>query len=296
VSAPTLAVVALGGNLLSPPAGDLSVTAERAVGARAMREVAALAAAHRLLVLPGNGPQVGRLLEATGHEADLAVLVAMTQGELGDLLCEALDTALGMPASVAIVTRVLVDPTDPAFASPTKPVGRVLRQRPADGPAMPTPDGGGWRRVVASPRPVGVLELEAIRSVLGTHHVVAGGGGGVPLVAVAGGRAPRPAVVDKDRVGALLAIALGAQRLIFVTDVPAACDGFGGPAPRPISRMSVAGARARLAAGAFAEGSMGPKVESAADFADATGRPAVITTLGAIEEALGGKAGTTVSP
>jgi carbamate kinase len=196
VSAPPLAVVALGGNLLSPPAGDLSVSAERSVVTRAVQEIAQLAAGHRLLVVHGNGPQVGRLLQAAGDDAALDVVVAQSQGELGYLLCEALDAALAAPASVAIVTRVLVDPADDA---PRKPIGPVLPQPPAGGPAVRTPDGRGWRRVVGSPRPRAVVELEAIRVALGTHHVVAGGGGGVPLAGGAGGRIPQAAVVDKDR-------------------------------------------------------------------------------------------------
>jgi carbamate kinase len=228
------------------------------------------------------------------ERVDLDVLVAQTQGELGYLLCEALDAALGEPASVAIVTRVLVDTTDPAFASETKPIGRVLPRAAADGPAVRTPDGRGWRRVVASPRPRAVLELGAIRTALGEHHVVAGGGGGVPLARATDTRAACGAVVDKDRVAALLAIALGAERLIFVTDVPAAFDDFGSPVPRPIARLSVPAARARLAAGVFAAGSMGPKVESATDFVEATGHPAVITGRDGIRTALAGEAGTTI--
>lgn len=294
MNAPPLAVVAVGGNLLTPPTGDLSVRAERPAVQRVAAEIAPFALVHRLLIVHGNGPQVGRLLGATDGNAGLDVVVAQSQGELGYLLCEALDGALGAPVSVAIVTRVLVDALDPASTMPSKPIGPVLTEPPTDGPAARTPDGRGWRRIVSSPRPRAIVELDPIRHALTRHHVVAGGGGGVPLGDGAAGRVPRPAVVDKDRVAALLAVTLEASCLIFMTDVAAAYDNYGGLAPRPIPRMSATDSRARLAAGVFAAGSMEPKVESAVEFVEATGRRAVITTLGALAPALAGRAGTTI--
>ena len=296
---PPLYVVALGGNVISPPRGDLSFATERAVIDRAGAELAALARSGvRLLVVHGNGPQVGRLLEARGlgDPASLDVHVAQTQGELGYLLAEALDTRLGRDACVAVVTRVLVDERDPAFAHPTKPIGAVLDAPPTDAPAAPAPDGRGWRRVVASPRPVEVIEQSAIAALLATHHVVAGGGGGVALAGPRASRRARPAVIDKDWVAGLLAAALSAHHLLFVTDVSGAFDRFGQAEQREIHAMSVAEARARLAAGIFAPGSMAPKVQAAVEFAEATGRPAVITTIGSLDAALGGTAGTTIQP
>ncbi|MFN8544672.1 MAG: carbamate kinase [Candidatus Binatia bacterium] len=292
MSAGPLVVVALGGNAVSPPAGDSALAAERTAVARAADDLALLAAGgRRLLVVHGNGPQVGRLLVVAGADgtADLDVHVAQTQGELGYLLAEALEARLGGGACAALVTRVTVDATDPAFAVPTKPIGRVLPAAPAGVPAVRLPDGRGWRRVVASPRPREVIELDAIRVLLASRHVVAGGGGGVPLMAADGRRGPAPAVVDKDWVAALLAVELGAARLVFVTDVSHAYDDFGGAA-RPIAVMSVAEARARCARGVFAAGSMAPKVESAVEFVAACGRPARITTVGAAG------AGTTIVP
>lgn len=296
---PALHVVALGGNAISPPRGDLSFATERAIVDGVAAELAGLArTGARLLLVHGNGPQVGRLLEAggLGDPASLDIHVAQTQGELGYLLAERLDARLGSAAAVALVTRVLVDERDPAFAQPTKPIGPVLAGPPGDAPAAPVPGGGGWRRVVASPKPVQVVEQPAIASLLATHHVVAGGGGGVPLANAASARRPRPAVIDKDWVAALLAVALGAERLVFVTDVSHAFDGFGEAGRREIREMTVAAARARLAAGVFAPGSMAPKVESAADFVEATGRRAVITTVGALDPALRGASGTTIRP
>jgi carbamate kinase len=292
-------VVALGGNAISPPAGDLGFAAERRVVARAVEEIAALAAGGtRLLLVHGNGPQVGRLLTASGvgDPESLDLHVAQTQGELGYLLAEGLDAQLGRDSSAAVVTRVLVAADDPAFASPTKPVGAVLATPPAGTPCARTPDGRGWRRVVASPRPVGVVELPAIRALLATHHVVAGGGGGIALAGDGSGRTPRAAVVDKDWVAALLAVALDARQLVFVTDVPHAFDDYGGPASRPIATMRVSEARERLARGVFLAGSMAPKVESAIAFVAATGRPAVIVAAGAVAAALRGAGGTTIRP
>jgi len=259
-----LVVIALGGNAVSPPAGDLSFATERDLVARATAELASLARDdRRLLVVHSNGPQVGRLLAAEpgAGEPDLDILVAQTQGELGYLIAEALDADLGLASSVALVTRVLVDPDDAAFGSPSKPIGPILERRSTTGHALPTPDGRGWRRVVASPRPVAVVELDAIRALLEARHVVAGGGGGVALASrpSRGARLPGAAVVDKDWVAASLAVALDAASLVFVTDVPHVFEGFAGPAPRAIRRITVGEARARLARGAFApSASAGP--------------------------------------
>jgi carbamate kinase len=294
-----LTVVALGGNAISPPRGDLSIAAERQVVASAAAEVAAVARrGSRLLVVHGNGPQVGRLLTAPhlGDPDAIDVHVAQTQGELGYLLAEALEMQLGGEQCAAIVTRVLVAADDPAFAQPTKPVGAVLRSPPAGVPAVRVPDGDGWRRVVASPRPLLVVEQAAIAAVLPTHHVVAAGGGGVALIACAGARQPRPAVIDKDWVAALLAVGFNADGLLFVTDVPHAFDRFGTPDQQAIHTMRIAEARDRLADGVFAPGSMAPKVESAVQFVEATGRPAVIATVGHVAAALAGTSGTTIRP
>lgn len=291
-----LVVLALGGNAVSPPAGDPSLATERRLLSAAADELAVLVRdrSTRLLVVHGNGPQVGRLLDLDVGLEDLDVRVAQTQGELGYLLAEALERRLGTPA-VALVTRAVVDPHDPAFARPTKPVGRVLASPPPGAPCAATAD-GGWRRVVASPRPLAVVELDAIALLLaGGRHVVAGGGGGVPLARTARGRRPAPAVIDKDWVAGLLAVALDAARLVFLTDVSHAFDDFAG-ARRPIARMTPAEARTRLAGGVFAEGSMKPKVASAVAYVEARGRPAIITTMGSLADALEGRSGTRIVP
>ncbi|MBI1846851.1 MAG: carbamate kinase [Candidatus Rokubacteria bacterium] len=291
---PRLVVVALGGNAIAPPTRRLDIGAERVAVRTAVEEIAGvLTADGRALIVHGNGPQVGRLL---GDPGDLDVHVAQTQGELGYLLAQALDAVTNAAGSAAVVTRVAVDPADPAFAHPAKPIGPVLDTPAGEGPLVRTPDGRGWRRVVPSPRPVAIVELEAIRALLATHHVVAGGGGGIPVEAGARAGRGRPAVVDKDWVAALLGIALEAAELLFVTDVSCAFERFATAGAQPIRAMTVARARALLADGVFAPGSMAPKVESAVQFVEATARRAVIAGLGEIRAALEGLAGTTVRP
>jgi len=292
-----LTVVALGGNAISPPRGDTSLAAERRAIDLALSEIAASSGRReRLLIVHGNGPQVGRLLAAPGigDAESLDVHVAQTQGELGYLLAEGLEKRTGSP-SVALVTRVIVHGDDPAFRAPTKPVGPVLSERPRDAPAQAAP-GGGWRRVVASPRPREVLEESAIVALLRAHHVIAGGGGGVALSGEPPNRVICPAVVDKDWVASLLAIRLRATRLLYVTDVSHAFDRFGEYEQRPIRTMTAEQARARLIAGIFAPGSMAPKVASAADYVEATGRRAVIATIGEVAAALAGDCGTRIEP
>ena len=154
-----LTVIALGGNALSPPAGGMSLGAEREAAAAATAELAALAqAGARLLVVHGNGPQVGRLLGApgVGDAGQLDIHVAQTQGEIGYLIAHALDSRLGGTPTGVLVTRVVVSEQDPAFQHPSKPVGPTLASPPTDVPAVPVP-GGRWRRVVASPRPIAVV-------------------------------------------------------------------------------------------------------------------------------------------
>jgi carbamate kinase len=284
-----LLVVALGGNAISAPTGPLTLAVERGRVDAVAVELARLAAGGwRLLVVHGNGPQVGRLLDA-GHDlGDLDVLVAQTQGELGYLLADSLERAGGEPVW-ALVTRTRVDGADPAFAAPDKPIGPVLRDRPPVA-AAPYAGGEGWRRVVASPLPLEVPEHGAVARLLEHGHVIAGGGGGVPVTDAG----PAAAVVDKDRVAAWLARRLGAAPLLFATDVDGVYDDFGGASPRLRRALSVAEARERLRRGDYPAGSMAPKVESAVAFATGCGRPAFIASTAAMAAALGGDCGTRV--
>ena len=280
---PGLLVIALGGNALSPPAGDQGYATERAAAINAARQLATLATeGHRLLVVHGNGPQVGRLLGSETDTGNLDIHVAQTQGELGYLLAEALEQLSGTP-TVALVTRALVDPADPAFAAPTKPIGPLLPTRPS-GPAVQLP--GGWRRTVASPHPVAVVEERAIATLLREQHVIAGGGGGIALARTAQGSQGLAGVIDKDWMAARLAIALNAQLLVFATNVAGVEDGHGTAQAQLRPRLSVAEARALLAAGVLGAGSMAPKVESAVAFVAATGRPALILHSDVLAQAL----------
>lgn len=293
-------VVALGGNALSRRGEPFDVEAMRRRVGDAADELARAAGHAELAVTHGNGPQVGFLAlqaEAVPGAAPtpLDVLGAESEGMIGFVLEEALASRLPGREIAALLTQVEVDPADPAFARPDKPIGPVYpraegaRLAAARGWTM-TEDRGGLRRVVASPSPLAVRELRTIaRLVEAGVVVVCAGGGGVPVVTKDGVVRGVPAVVDKDLTAALLAQGLGADRLVLLTDVDAVYADW--PAARePIGRASAGELRAR----AFPAGSMGPKVEAACRFAEATGRPASIGALGALDAILEGRAGTCV--
>jgi carbamate kinase len=278
-----LLVLALGGNALSPPAtvGD-DYPVEREIVRRTGVLLDQLTrTGFRLLVVHGNGPQVGRLLRQDPAHGNLDIHIAQTQGELGYLLAAAMhDPAVG------VLTRVVVG-ADPG--PPVKPIGPVLETRPKDEPAIRT--GEGWRLIVPSPRPLEVVEQAAIRRLLEEQHVIAGGGGGIPhndAGEVAHG------VVDKDWVAALLAIRLNAAHLVFATDVAGVLAAPEASSAAPLASLDPASARKLIESGVAASGSMAPKLESAIDFAEATGRSALICALDQIAAALAGSAGTRV--
>jgi carbamate kinase len=297
-------VVALGGNALLPRGEkpDAAVQLERAqVAAEAL---APLARSHELLICHGNGPQVGLL--AMESEADrtlsraypLDALVAQTQGMIGYWITQSLHNAgVGRPV-ISVVTQVLVDAADPAFCLPTKFVGAVYDHDAAEHLAgtrgwSVAADGPGWRRVVPSPEPLGVVEQDTVLALLaGGAVVVCGGGGGAPVVSEAGRLRGVEAVVDKDLTSALLAISAKADRLLILTDVPAVMRDYGTPAVSPIAQLSLA----ELARLQFPAGSMAPKVEACRRFVAATGRPASVGALADAAALLDGTAGTTIVP
>jgi carbamate kinase len=280
-----LLVIALGGNALSPAAGDTSYAVERARVGHTGVELNALAAeGYRLLIVHGNGPQVGRLMRDDLEGENLDIHVAQTQGELGYLIAATL-----VEPCATLMTRVVVDPSSPAFADPVKAVGPVLSAMPSDRAARKV--GDGWRLLVPSPEPVDVMEVDAARTLLADWHVIAGGGGGVPVTAAG---VPCQCVVDKDYVAALFAIALDAQGLVFVTDVVGVHRGFGSDDGHLLRELSLPAARRLLDGAELGAGSMAPKVASAARFVAATGRPAVITGVGTLKEAPAGQTGTVV--
>jgi len=317
-------VVALGGNAMTAPDGSATPQAQRAAIESAADALADLVAAgHELVITHGNGPQVGNLLvknELAAHVVPPVPLDwcdAQTQGTIGALLLDTLDVALaerGSDRRVAVlVSRVLVDGDDPAFHAPSKPIGRYLPLEAAQvmidhGQVWQDRGERGWRRVVASPEPVEVLDAAAAATLLGAGYVVvAAGGGGIPTVreptddAGHEGTGARrlvgiEAVIDKDLTAALLARTLAADLLVIATDVTHAVLGFGTPDERPLGAVAVGELRTHAAAGQFAGGSMGPKVEAVCRFVEATGRRAAIASLTAIGGAVAGSTGTRVSP
>jgi carbamate kinase len=315
---PPLLVVALGGNAMQAPDGDDSVTSDWARTAATADELVRLTLeGHwRLLVTHGNGPQVGNhLLRSELGFTDgglpllpLDVCVADTQGGMGYMLQQCLGNAFhaaGVPAVVtSVVTQVLVDEDDPAFESPSKPVGEMIDEiramafRDLGWTLALDRRRGGWRRVVPSPDPREIVEGQAIWALVEDGVVViAAGGGGIPVVHSQEGELHGvAAVVDKDLASALLAADLGAGGLLIVTDVEKVVSGFGTADEAPIDSMTVAEARALQAAGEFAPGSMGPKVEALCRFVSATGGTGVVSTMSSAADALAGRAGTRITP
>lgn len=297
-------VVALGGNALLQRSQSPTAAHQLANVRIAAEQVARVALAHTLLLTHGNGPQIGLLaLQAAACAAlaayPLDVLGAESEGQLGYLLEQELANRLPPGRAVAtLLTRVEVDRADPAFAHPSKPIGPVYTRAQAEAQAAlhgwtVGADGDGFRRLVASPRPLRVPVLGTLRSLLDAGTlVIAAGGGGIPVVRRAHGAGLQgvEAVIDKDRASALLATALDADVLLIATDVPGVCLDWGGPRQRLLGVVTPG----ELAAHDFAAGSMGPKVEAACEFVRATGRRAVIGPLDRIEAMLDGSAGTQV--
>ncbi|MEU5879590.1 carbamate kinase [Spirillospora sp. NPDC047279] len=304
-------LIALGGNAMTAPDGSATPDAQKAAVAAAMEHVADLVAAGAQVALThGNGPQVGNLLIKNQLAAHVVPPVpldwcgAQTQATVGVLVMNALERALaarGVSRPVAaVVTRTLVDAADRGFADPVKPIGRYFPAAEAErftalGQSWKSFGERGWRRVVASPDPLEILDAEAAAVLVAAGHVVvAAGGGGVPVVRRDGALHGVEAVVDKDLAAASLARRLGAEIMVIATDVEHVMSGYGTPAERPLHRTTSGELRTLAAAGHFAGGSMGPKVEAVLRFVDGGGRRAAITSLDRIGEAVEGKAGTII--
>ncbi|MGQ0576658.1 MAG: carbamate kinase [Pseudonocardia sp.] len=302
------AVVALGGNAITR-SGQAGTSQEQATNARSMAHAVCrlIDAGWRVVLVHGNGPQVGNIAiqqEEAAHrvpELPLFWQNAMTVGQLGSLISLALHEAGNgrLPGVVTIVTHVVVDAADPAFARPTKPIGPFMTADEAAehaahrGWTVAEDAGRGYRRIVASPRPLGIVELDAIRALVDQGVVVvAAGGGGLPVVAAdGGGYLGLDAVIDKDLTAQRLATALDADALVLVTDVAQVMLDHGTPAARPILEMTVAQAQAHAAAGQFPEGSMGPKMRAAVQFVREGGSAAVITNADLASASLGERPG-----
>ncbi len=284
-------VIALGGNALLQK-GARGTAKEQLKAARsALRKLSTLMDAHQVALTHGNGPQVGSLLlqqHATRRvpEMPLDVLDAMTQGEIGYFMQSALRRK-----SAVLLTRALVDERDAAFRHPTKPIGPFYDSI-QPGMHMVMDAGRGYRLVVPSPEPLAILEKDAIVSLMRSGFVVVcGGGGGIPVAKSGKGV---QAVIDKDRFSSLLASSVGADLLVFITSVDAAYADFGKKSQRPIRRADVRQMRRLAASGHFAEGSMGPKVQSAIRFLEKGGKKVVICSISNVARAINGKAGTTI--
>jgi carbamate kinase len=268
-----------------------------------------------VVITHGNGPQVGNLLVKNELAAAVVPPVpldwcgAQTQATLGFVLMDALDAALARRGvskrSATVVTRTLVDPHDPGFVKPTKPIGRFLPAEEArvlveHGEVWEDRGEKGWRRVVASPEPVDIVDAPAVLELIGAGFVViANGGGGIPVVRRADGTlAGVEAVIDKDLGAALLGVLVGADVLVVATDVPQAVLRFGTPDAEPIGRVTLSQMQEYAEAGHFASGSMGPKVDAVCRFVQGTDLPGVITSLDRIVEAVTdlGATGTVVVP
>jgi carbamate kinase len=262
-----------------------------------------------LVVTHGNGPQVGRILLQQEYAAaqvppmPMDVCGAQSQGQIGYLLAQTLDTALnrrGLAArALCLVTQVVVDGRDPAFRRPTKPVGpsydraeaqRIARETGHVFRVMPDKQ---WRRAVASPQPRRIVEAEPLRQIVDAGHVVvAAGGGGVPVVEVDGELHGVEAVIDKDLTASRLALLVGADQLVILTEVARVQVGYGTPKARELATLTVPEARKLLKAGEFPEGSMGPKVRACVDFVTGGGSRAVIGALGDAHDVVFADAGT----
>jgi len=297
-------VVALGGNALLRRGEPMTAENQRANVRRAAVALAPVAQENELVISHGNGPQVGLLaLQAeAGLDAahfPLDVLGAQTEGMIGYMIEQELGNLLPFEKPFAtLLTMVEVDPADPAFQSPSKPIGPVYSEEDAHRLAKErgwtvARDGPAWRRVVASPLPKRIFEVRPVKWLLekGTI-VICGGGGGIPTVYGEDGKLRGvECVIDKDRVASLLAQHLDADFFIMATDVSAVVVGWGTKDARAIRRASPAS----LSRFDFASGSMGPKVEAARDFAQRTGKTAGIGSLEHIPLILRGEAGTLVS-
>ena len=317
------AVVALGGNALAP-AGEASTVYDQFRHTReSLAPIVELALADwSVCVVHGNGPQVGEELvrnEVAREEANplpLGVLVAATAGWIGYMVQQSLDNALSRAAAarrgagdqsarrgvVTVITQVQVDPTDPALRNPTKFIGRALtddraRELETEGHVVRRDGHGNLRRVVGSPAPQAICELDAIKTLVEAGMlVVACGGGGAPVY-----RHPTlgwegiDAVVDKDLAAAVLARDLGAALLLILTDVDAVYADWGTPQQRPLRQLMIADAERMDAEKAFGEGSMAPKIRAAVDFVRRTGGRAIITSLARGQAAVRGEAGTTIT-
>lgn len=308
------AVVALGGNAITEPDGRGTVEEDLENLRKSLPSISVLRdRGYDVVLTHGNGPQIGNMMlrnelaRSQTPDLPLSLQVADVQGGLGYLMQRVLRADMdrrGLSTPVCtVVTTVEIDPEDPAFQSPTKFVGPVLdsdtaQRRKKEGWEVKEDSGRGWRRVVASPTPIRVLESGVVETLLESGAlVICCGGGGVPVRRASNGEFEGvDGVIDKDLASAVLGREIGASTLIILTGVEQVQTGFGTPSARRLATLTVSRARDLLAAGEFPAGSMGPKIEAACRFVDEGGEGALISSLERLEEALDGRSGTWIVP
>ncbi|MCL7489511.1 MAG: carbamate kinase [Desulfobulbaceae bacterium] len=299
-------MIALGGNALIRK-GQTGTIEEQFVNLRLpIRQVADLADDYRIIITYGNGPQVGNLLlqQDCCHavpKLPLEILVAQTQGQIGYMIESTLDSELLIQGKnrdiVSLLSYVVVDRDDPAFARPSKPIGPVYTREKAAELSFPTAETPkGYRRVVASPRPITIVEKKEIKKLIDQDFIViCCGGGGIPVTREGRTFHGIDAVVDKDLASARLAREIGVDLFLIATDVDGAYRNFGREDAELLPSLSPAEAQKYLDAGHFGEGSMRPKIEAAIEFVEHGGRKTLITSISAISRAVKGQAGTVVT-
>ncbi|OAA31349.1 carbamate kinase [Kosmotoga arenicorallina S304] len=307
-------VVAIGGNALNKPGEKPTAEVMKANLLGTVEHLADLIEdGFDLVITHGNGPQVGNLLVQQELAKDtlppfpIDVNDAMTQGSIGYLISQTLSNELkrrGLKIPVScVLTQVVVDKNDPGFENPTKPVGPFYDEKTArdlqknKGWVMKEDAGRGWRRVVPSPKPLDIVEIESIKALLEADNVlIAAGGGGIPVVMDNAGKLEGvEAVIDKDRASSLLARLIGADTFVILTAVDHAYLNFGKKDQKALKKLKVSDAKRLMEEGHFAKGSMYPKVEAAVDFVESTGHQAIITSLEGVKEALEGTFGTHIT-
>jgi len=312
---PKVAVVAVGGNSLIKDKGHQSIPDQYAAAAESMGHIAGMIqAGWDVVITHGNGPQVGFILRRSElsrhelHEVPLDYCGADSQGAIGYMFQQALYNEFrqrGIQKQAAtVVTQVLVRAQDPAFKHPTKPIGSFMdestasRRAAGEGWSVVEDAGRGWRRVVASPLPIGIVQREIIEAMIAAGFVViAVGGGGIPVVEdPAGNLVGVEAVIDKDFASALLAASIAADLFLISTAVPQIALNYGKPDQQWLDKISLAEAKQYLQQGHFAKGSMGPKVQAIINYLEAGGKQALVTNPENIGRALAGETGTWIVP
>lgn len=312
---PRIAVLAFGGNALLPKESDGTQEEQRALAREAaVWMVDIVASGYELVVVHGNGPQVGNILIQVEQSVlqippiSLDVAVAQTQGSIGFLLQEAIRNELARRGVekdvVTLLTEVEVDAGDPAFAKPSKPVGPFFNRFRAKvlteerGWTMQEDAGRGYRKVVPSPKPIRILNFQTIRRLVTAGTItIAAGGGGIPVVRHQDGTLTGvEAVIDKDYASSLLATGLKADLFVVLTGVPRVLKNFGKRKPKPIAQLTVSEAKALLKQGHFPPGSMGPKIDASIRFVEGGGAAVLITDAPSLKAALRGEAGTYLRP